>query len=78
MVMVCSVQEMERIKQLIVEKEVEEKNSRIEKLKIKREQEIMDCKAQAQYTADLRDQLRFCNSIHIAIDNIILNSDRMF
>ena len=54
-----SVQEMERIRQQIVKKKIEEKDNRIERLKIKREREIMDCKAQAQYTAELRDQLRF-------------------
>ena len=50
---------MEQIRQQIVKKEIEEKDSRIERLKIKREREILDCKAQAQYTAHLRDQLRF-------------------
>lgn len=49
---------MERIKQQIVKKEIQEKDHRIQKLKLKREREILDCKAQAQYTAELRDQLR--------------------
>lgn len=49
---------MERIKQQIVKREVQEKDHRIEKLKMKREREILNCKAQAQYTAELREELR--------------------
>lgn len=55
-----SVQQLERIKQQIMKKEIEEKDNRIERLKIKREQEITNCRAQAHYTAELREQLRFC------------------
>ncbi len=53
-----SVQDMERIKQQIMKKEIKEKDSRIERLKMRREREILDCRAQAQYTAELREQLR--------------------
>lgn len=53
---------MERIKQQIIKKEIKEKDYRIEKLKTKREREILDCRAQAYYTAELRDQLRYFTS----------------
>lgn len=53
-----SIQQLDRIKQQIMKKEIEEKDSRIERLKIKREQEISNCRAQAHYTAELREQLK--------------------
>ena len=49
---------MERLKQISMKREIEEKDGKIEKLKMKREREILDCKAQAHYTAELREQLR--------------------
>lgn len=55
-----SIQQLDRIKQQIMKREIEEKDSRIERLKIKREQEISNCRAQAHYTAELREQLKYC------------------
>lgn len=57
-----SIQQLDRIKQQIMKKEIEEKDSRIERLKIKREHEISNCRAQAHYTAELREQLRYIYS----------------
>lgn len=57
-----SIQNMERLKQMNMKKEIEEKDGKIEKLKIKREREILDCRAQAHYTAELREQLRYSRS----------------
>lgn len=53
-----SIQHIERAKQLNMKKEIEKKDDKIEKLKTKREREILDCRAQAHYTAELREQLR--------------------
>lgn len=69
---------MERIRQQIMKKEIKEKDFRIQKFKAEREREILDCRAQAYYTAELREQLRYFKYNFMFIINIVIKNGFFF